>query len=77
MVDTVWKTAKETSQMLGISKQRVCKLAREGRFGINAYKKYAKELNFNGAWMIGHPNEYKRKPVGKPPKDQQKQIIVY
>tara|TARA_R100000808_G_C2134715_1_gene143220 strand:- start:573 stop:797 length:225 start_codon:yes stop_codon:yes gene_type:complete len=68
MTDTVWKTAKETAQMLGVSQQRVCKLAREGRFGTMAYKKYAKELNFNGAWMIGFPNDYKKKPVGQPRK---------
>jgi hypothetical protein len=76
MTDTVWKTAKETAQMLGVSQQRVCKLAREGRFGTMAYKKYAKELNFNGAWMIGFPNDYKKKPVGQPPKNKQKSVII-
>ena len=69
-------TAKETSEKLGISKQRVCRLAREGRFGSNAYKKYAKELNYNGAWMIGFPNEYKRKPVGQPPRNNQQKVII-
>tara|TARA_Y100001963_G_scaffold39400_1_gene55104 strand:- start:392 stop:622 length:231 start_codon:yes stop_codon:yes gene_type:complete len=76
MADTVWKTAKETAHMLGVSQQRVCKLAREGRFGTMAYKKYAKELNFNGAWMIGFPNEYKRKPVGQPSKNKQKPYTI-
>ena len=77
MADIVWKTAKETSQILGVSQQRVCKLAREGRFGTGAYKKYAPELNFNGAWMIRFPNEYKKKPVGHPSKSKQNPSIVY
>ena len=74
-----WRTARETAIMLGISPQRVCKLAREGRFGTGAYKKYAPELNFNGAWMIGFPNEYKKMPVGQPPHtfSKSKRNIVY
>ena len=76
MIAIKWKTAKQTSEILGVSVQRVCQLARDGRFGTNAYKKYAPELNFNGAWMIAFPNEYKKKPVGKPSKLHEENIPI-
>ena len=61
-----WRTATETAEELGISRQRVCWLARNGRFGENAYKKYSRELNYNGVWMIPFPNEYSKQPIGRP-----------
>ena len=65
-----WKTVTETALLLGISRQRVCWLARNGRFGDNAYKKHDKTMNYNGAWMIAFPNEYSKKRVGRPSKDE-------
>ena len=65
---TVWRTSNETAKILGVSKQRVNVLARQGRFGPNAYKKYAPELNYNGTWMIPFPNPYKQLPTGRPRK---------
>tara|TARA_Y100001951_G_C11214381_1_gene224900 strand:- start:253 stop:492 length:240 start_codon:yes stop_codon:yes gene_type:complete len=62
----VWRTARETAEILGISRTRVNQLARDGRFGLNAYKKYSAELNYNGVWYIPFPNEYKRQPEGRP-----------
>ena len=61
----VWKTAKETAQSLGVSRRRVCQLAEAGRFGPNAYKKYDKSGNYNGAWMIPFPNDDVTPPVTK------------
>ncbi len=69
MPQILWLTVQETSAKLGVSPQRVRELARDGRFGANAYKKYAKELNYNGAWMIPFPNSYKKEPVGRPSKE--------
>ena len=66
-VDNVtWKTATETAEILGVSRQRVCWLARNGRFGINAFKKHDKVLNYNGIWMIPFPNQYSKQPIGRP-----------
>ena len=69
-----YKTAKEMAEILGISKTRVNQLARTGRFGIGAYKKYSAELNYNGVWLIPYPNEYAKKEVGRP--IQEKKTIV-
>ena len=67
----VWKTAKETAQSLGVSRRRVCQLAEAGRFGPNAYKKYDKSGNYNGAWMIRFPNDYQKRSEGRPRKDEE------
>lgn len=64
----VWRTGRETAEKLGISTMRVSQLARSGRFGPNAYKKFSAELNYNGVWMIPFPNEYRKKRVGRPSK---------
>ena len=61
-----WKTARETAEILGISRTRVNQLARDGRFGLTAYKKYSPELNYNGVWIIPFPNAYVRQPEGRP-----------
>lgn len=66
----IWKTATETAEILGVSRQRVCWLARNGRFGENAFKKHDKSMNYNGAWMIAFPNEYAKKPTGRPSKEE-------
>ena len=71
-----WRTASETADILGISKVRVSQLARAGRFGRNAYKKYQKDMNYNGSWMIPFPNDYRKKPTGRPPKDSHSFIHV-
>jgi hypothetical protein len=64
-----YKTAKEMAVILGISKTRVNQLARDGRFGVGAYKKYSPELNFNGVWLIPYPNDYIKKAIGRPSKE--------
>jgi len=69
MGDLIWRTTMETSEILGVSPQRVRVLAREGQFGMNAYKKYDKSLNYNGAWMIPFPNSYRKRPSGRPSKE--------
>ena len=61
-----WRTVTETADLLGVSKQRVCWLARHGRFGVNTFKKHDKSMNYNGAWMIAFPNDYSKKPIGRP-----------
>ena len=66
----LWRTVKETSEILGVTPQRVRELARDGRFGPNAYKKYEKTLNYNGAWMIPFPNSYHKEAVGRPSKGE-------
>ena len=64
-----WRTAKEVAEDLNLTRKRISTLAREGRFGPNAYKKYAKELNYNGCWMIPYPYDYRKRPVGRPRKE--------
>ena len=64
----VWRTAKETAESLGVSRRRVNQLAEAGRFGPNAYKKYNQTTNYNGVWLIPFPNNYKKKPAGRPRK---------
>ena len=64
-----WRTAKEVAEDLGLTRERICTLARQGRFGPNAYKKFAKELNYNGCWMIPFPYDYKKRSVGQPRKE--------
>ena len=64
-----WHTAREVAEDLNLTRERVSKLARDGRFGPGAYKKFAKELNYNGCWMIPYPYEYKKRPVGRPRKE--------
>ena len=64
-----WRTAKEVAEDLNLTRKRISTLAREGRFGPNAYKKYAKELNYNGCWMIPFPYDYRKRPVGRPRKE--------
>ena len=67
----LWRTVRETSEILGVSPQRVRELAREGRFGPNAYKKHDKTLNYNGAWLIPFPNDYHKESVGRPSKSKE------
>jgi hypothetical protein len=76
MSNIVWKTASETAEILGISKVRVSQLARAGRFGRNAHKKYQKDMNYNGSWMIPFPNDYQKKSVGRPSKDSSISISI-
>ncbi len=64
-----WRTAKEVAEDLGLTRERISALARQGRFGPNAYKKYAKELNYNGCWMIPFPYDYRKRPVGRPKRE--------
>ena len=64
-----YKTAKDMGVILCISKTRVNQLARDGRFGVGAYKKYSPELNFNGVWLIPYPNDYIKKAIGRPSKE--------
>ena len=71
-----WLTSTQTAQRLGISKVRVSQLARSGRFGPNAYKKFSSELNYNGAWMIPFPNQYQKLEVGQGrPKNKGKDLL--
>ena len=66
----IWRTAREVAEDLNLTRERVSKLARDGRFGPNAYKKFAKELNYNGCWMIPYPYDYRKRPVGRPRKEE-------
>ena len=65
----IWRTAREVAEDLGLTRERVAKLVREGRFGPNAYKKFSKEMNYNGCWMIPFPYQYKKRSVGRPRKE--------
>lgn len=66
----MWRTVTETAEILGVSRQRVCWLARNGRFGNNSFKRHDKSMNYNGAWMIAFPNDYSKKPIGRPSKEK-------
>ena len=72
--NVTWRTATETAEILGVSRQRVCWLARNGRFGVNAFKKHDKVLNYNGVWMIPFPNQYSKKATGRPSKGEPYQV---